>query len=152
MEEHEAIIDLCFPLRGTTIPADHGYLLYAAISRPLPSIHGADSVGIHPIRGQLVGHRLLALTRDSHLVLRLPAATIPDVIRLARERLGIGASRVLVGVPAVRALAPVPLLGSRLVVIRGFTEADAFLEAARRQLPLFRDGRVRQAQPRLHRR
>ncbi len=134
MESHDPVVDLAFALHVATIPADHGYQLYAAISRHLPTIHGDEAVGIHPIRGQLVGQRRLALTRASRLVLRLPATRIPEAIRLAGRSLDLDGAHLLVGVPSTRPLLAGPSLVSRLVVIRGFTEDEAFLDAARRQL------------------
>ncbi len=49
-------LDISFALIGTsTIPADHGYLLYSAISNTVPALHEANGLAIHPIAGQLVG-------------------------------------------------------------------------------------------------
>lgn len=134
MEQHDIVVDLSFPVRGITIPVDHGYPLYAAISRRVPTIHGDKTVGIHPIRGQLIGQRKLALTPKSHLVLRLPVTRIPEAICLAGQRLDVDGAQLRVGVPTVLPLRPAAMLMSRLVVIRGFTEADAFLAAVQRQL------------------
>ncbi len=33
------MVDLCFPVLGQTLPSDHGYALYAALSRVLPALH-----------------------------------------------------------------------------------------------------------------
>jgi CRISPR-associated protein Cas6 len=46
----------------------------------------------------------------------------------------VAGHRIRLGVPQVRALVPAPSLVARLVTIKGFTEADPFLQAARRQL------------------
>ncbi len=53
------------------IPCDHGYHLYAAVSRvlpslhqpgsPSPSLHPTSGIAIHPIRGQQIGGRKLAV-------------------------------------------------------------------------------------------
>lgn len=134
VELQHAVVDLSFRLRGSSIPADHGYALFGALSRQLPWLHGDEAVGIHPIHGQLIGQRQLALTRLSRLTLRLPAAKIPDAIRLAGCRLEVDGASLLVGVPEVRPLQPRPSLVSRLVVIRGFTEPASFLEAVERQM------------------
>lgn len=134
MENRDSVVDLAFPVRGTLVPADHGYLLYSAIARQLPALHGDPTVGVHPIRGQFAGQRRIALTQDSELILRLPATLLPEAIRLAGRQLAVGEERLRVGVPAVRSLSPASVLFSRLVTIKGFQEADAFLEAVRRQL------------------
>jgi CRISPR-associated protein Cas6 len=129
-----AAVDLAFRVRGGPIPADHGYPLYSAVSRHLPWLHGDESVGIHPIRGQLTGQRQLALTRESRLVVRLPASKIPEAIHLAGRKLDLEGASLLVGVPTVFPLRPRPTLTSRLVIIKGFLEPGDFLDAARRQL------------------
>lgn len=134
MWQQGTVLDLSFPLRGSMIPADHGYALYAAISRHLPSIHGDATLGIHAIRGRLAGERRLELTAASHLEIRLPAARIPEMIQMAGQQLDIDGNSCLIGVPTVRPLAPKNTLISRLVVIRGFTEAETFLDAVNRQL------------------
>jgi CRISPR-associated protein Cas6 len=134
MAQPDQVVDLSFSIRGSKIPADHGYALYAAISRVLPSIHGDEGAGIHPIRGQLVGGRQLALTATSRLVLRSPGSRIPDLIRLAGQRLALNGDQIVVGVPTVHALRPAATLRSRMVVIRGFMEPETFLEAVRRQM------------------
>jgi CRISPR-associated protein Cas6 len=134
MGQEYPVLDLSFDLRGTTIPADHGYALYAAISRHLPWLHGDETAAIHPVRGHLVGGRQLALTRTSRLVLRLPVSSFPEAIRLAGRKLDVNGAALTVGVPTVHPLLLHPSLESRLVVIRGFTEAQSFLEAVARQL------------------
>jgi CRISPR-associated protein Cas6 len=82
----------------------------------------------------LIGSRQLALTSDSSLVLRLPAEHIPEAIRIAGKRLDLNGNHLRVGVPTVHALLPAPSVVSRLVTIKGSTEAEAFLSAAQRQL------------------
>jgi len=127
-------VDLSFRLSGGSIPVDHGYSLYAAISQHLLGIHGDRQIGIHPIYGNLIGDRKLTLTQNSRLVLRLPVDRIPDVMVLAGTTLDVAGHPLRVGVPAVRALVPAAAVSSRLVVIKGFMEAEPFLDAVRRQL------------------
>jgi CRISPR-associated protein Cas6 len=129
----DTVVDLDLPVRGDTIPADHGYAFFAAICRVLPSLHADTSVGIHPVRGRLVGHRQLALTPDSRLTLRLPASRIAEALPLAGQRLDLDGAQLALGLPSIRPLVPATTLASRLVVIKGFTEPGPFLEAARRQ-------------------
>lgn len=134
-----AIIDLSFPVAGKDIPADHGYFLYAALSRRLPALHslegtGAKGVGIHPIGGTLLGNRRLGLTPASRVTIRLDADRIGEFLPLVGERLLIGESPIVLGSPEVNLLRPSARLHSRLVVIKGFTEPETLLEAVRRQL------------------
>jgi CRISPR-associated protein Cas6 len=120
-------------LRGNRIPADHGYALYGAVCRVLPWLHDDESVGVHPIRGRLIGHRSLALTPASRLTLRLPAIRIHETLPLAGQKLDIDGADVSLGIPTVRPLDPAATLLSPLVVIKGFMDPESFLAAADRQ-------------------
>jgi CRISPR-associated protein Cas6 len=149
-------VDLAFRITGTgsTIPADHAYLLYSAICEYIPALHPSSGdgpsddlvtptpsasslwqeVGVHPINGRLIGGRQLALIGRSRLTLRLPSDRITTILPLAGKRLKLGLDHLRVGVPEVRALRPAARLQSRLVVIKGFLDPQPFLEAAQRQL------------------
>jgi CRISPR-associated protein Cas6 len=127
-------VDLAFKLVGSKVPVDHGYALYSAISRILPEIHGAKSIGVHPIRGTYSGNGELVLRDSSRLVLRLESERIGEVLKLAGKRLEISNHNIGVGIPEVRLLRPRASLYSRLVTIKGFMEPTAFLESAKRQL------------------
>lgn len=70
------IIDLSFELAGGSIPLDHGYALFAALSRIVPSLHGNLGVGVHPIRGRRTEAGVLALDENSRLRIRLPEERI----------------------------------------------------------------------------
>lgn len=129
-----SFIDVVFNLQGDQIPADHGYLLYSAISHLVPGIHDGEEFGIHAVAGRFVGDRMLELEPHSHLAIRLPSDHVKDVLVLAGKSLSIGEHRIQVGVPASRALVPAPRLYSRLVVIKGFMEPESFLGAVKRKL------------------
>ena len=127
------VVDLEFPVRGGTIPADHGYALFGALCRVVPWLHADAGVGIHPIRGRLVGGRSLAITPASRLALRIPSSRIHEALPLAGQRLDLDGAQLTIGTPTVQPLRPVTTLLSRLVVIKGFLEPEPFLEAASRQ-------------------
>lgn len=127
-------IDLVFRLIGSTVPVDHGYALYAALSRVVPDLHDTTSVSVHPIRGVYSGNGDLQLSDSSRLVLRLPDGDIRLYLKLAGKVLDVAGHRLSVGVPEVHTLSPVARLRARLVTIKGFLEAADFLEAVRRQL------------------
>jgi CRISPR-associated protein Cas6 len=127
-------VDLVFHLRGTTLPVDHGYALYAALSRLVPELHGAQAMGVQPIRGTYSGNGLLHLMTFSQLILCLPDDQIRIYLKLAGKRLDIDGHPLQVGVPNTRALRPAATLRARLVTIKGFLEDEPFLEAAGRQL------------------
>jgi CRISPR-associated protein Cas6 len=132
-------VDLAFPLtaaagREAILAVDHAYSLFAALCRIIPELHGDRRIGIHPIPGRLIGQRQLRIDRRARLTLRVPPNRIGTFLPLAGQGLNLDGTRLAVGPPDVRALRPWPALRSRLVVIRGFTEPELFVEAARRQL------------------
>lgn len=127
-------VDLAFRLNRSAVPVDHGYALYAALSRVLPEIHEAKALGVHPIRGIYNGSGRLQLSDSSRLVLRLPSDEIRPYLKLAGKMLEVDGNSVSIGVPEVRMLQPVACLYARLVTIKGFLDEERFLEAAKRQL------------------
>ena len=127
-------VDLAFRLTGPTVPVDHGYALYAVLSRLAPEIHDAKEIGVQPIRGVYGGDGTLHLAAFSRLILRLPDDQIRPYLQLAGKKLEVDGHPLRVGVPEVRALCPAVNLRARLVTIKGFMEEGPFLEAAKRQL------------------
>ncbi len=127
-------IDLKVPLTGHTVPFNHGYPLYAAISHQFPVIHNLDTLSIHPITGKPEFPHLLYLTEDSYLCLRLPINQVPLIYRLAGKTLTLNQHKIRLGLPESQFITPHSHLYSRLVVIRGFDDPQPFLEAAQRQL------------------
>ncbi|MDQ3665477.1 MAG: hypothetical protein M3410_02555, partial [Acidobacteriota bacterium] len=86
-------------MSGKQLPADHGYLLYSAISKSSSSLHGIDWLAIELISGFPSGSGLITLnsstasklgTRNPKLSLRIPADHYRDVLPLAGKRLDIG--------------------------------------------------------------
>lgn len=49
MNGSQTTITVQFPLQGTKLPADHGYLLYASISQSMPELHNSKWLGIELI-------------------------------------------------------------------------------------------------------
>ncbi|HEV8367008.1 MAG TPA: type I-MYXAN CRISPR-associated protein Cas6/Cmx6, partial [Pyrinomonadaceae bacterium] len=117
-------INVSFSLSGKQLPADHGYLVYSAISRSISSLHGIDWLAIELISGFPSGRGLIALPeRDATLRLRIPAGHYRDVLPLAGKRLDIGGHQIRLGLPVARPLEPAPSLYARVVTIKKFTEA-----------------------------
>lgn len=134
-------VDLAFNLTTQgTIPADHGYALYGALSRIVPAVHRENGVAIHPIWGRQVGNRQMMLLPWSTLTLRVPDDQIAPMLALSGKSIGMGETTLRIGVPEVRVLQPSTTLRSRLVVIKvrdvsaGELNVDNFTTAARRQL------------------
>jgi CRISPR-associated protein Cas6 len=112
------IVDVSYPLLVSAVPRDHGYLLYAAISRVAPALHEAHWLGIHPLSGRLLDRDSLELGRGGSLRLRLPPERIADVLPLAGANLELAGRTATVGVPTIHPLVPAPSLDARLVVIK----------------------------------
>lgn len=128
------MIDLAFQLQGTTIPQDHGYALFGALSRIVPAIHGNKRIGVHPIRGIHTAPGRLTLVPGSRLRLRLPSEEIAPYLALAGSSLDLDGSRLRVGVPRAETLVPAPNLTSRLVIYPRITDPEQVLDSARKQL------------------
>jgi CRISPR-associated protein Cas6 len=111
-------VDLAFPVRGRTVPRDHGYALYGAMSRLVPGVHGATWIGIHGIAAKLANPEELTLEPMGTLRVRVPADKIGELLALAGATLEVSGRRVDIGAPTVHALTPVAALDARLVVIR----------------------------------
>jgi CRISPR-associated protein Cas6 len=134
-----AVVDVSFPVRcQAPLPADHGYLLYAALSRLLPALHRENGVAVHPLAGRLVGPRQLQLDDGSRLTLRLSHDRIADILGLAGKQLNLADRLVRIGVPSVRSLEPVAALRSRLVTTKNGQDAEHFRGELRRQLDRLR--------------
>lgn len=119
--ETSNVVDVGFRLvsamRGATLPLDHGYALFSAISRILPEAHGARWLGVHPLEGKRDGDRLV-LPGSGCLWLRVPAEKIPMVLRLAAQRLRVLDASWQLGPPIVERLAPVASVDARTVYIK----------------------------------
>ena len=127
-------VDLCFGIRGKTLPVDHGFDLYSCISRLLPLFHEAQGVGLKLIRGRYVGDGLLSLQPNSWLVFRLRSSGLSPYINLAGNTLDLRGHLIQIGVPKTRALNPVPSLYSHLVTTRNGQDQERFLTEINRQL------------------
>lgn len=135
----EPYLDLFFPVRGTLIPVDHGYSLYAALALQLespgdPWLHASGQLGVHLIRGRYQGRGHLALTSRSSLGLRLPSAFIHRFLPLAGKRLILGDSTISLGIPQPHALQPAANLYAHLVTTRNGEDETRFDEEIARQL------------------
>lgn len=113
----EPVVDLAFTVSGRSVPLDHGYALYGAISLSVPGLHGAPWLGIHPLSGVRMPGALL-LNRASRIRLRLPVERITVALPLAGKVLDIGGASLVVGAPSVHSLRPADTLHARLVVVK----------------------------------
>lgn len=111
-------VDLLFSVQGSTIPRNHGYSLYSAVSHVVAAVHGAKDIGIFSIRGTPDGGTALLLHQGSHLRIRVPAEKLPLLLPLAGQTLELNGHKIRLGVPSVAALVPAPAVSSPLVLIK----------------------------------
>lgn len=127
-----AVIDLSFVIQGETVPLDHSYALYSALTGLVPEIHSDLRIGVHPFKGFRLGPGLLGLNPESRLRLRVDSERIGDLLPVAGSFLNLNDHLISVGVPRVEALTPSANLASRMVTLKGKLEADSFLDAIKR--------------------
>ena len=139
-------IEVRFPVRGRALPLDHGWALYAAVSRLQPVVHEAAEIRLGPVEGCIYqGEAQLRVTERSFLPVRLPASRVREVYVLAGRSLEVLGHAVSLGVPRTRMLAAEASLHARPVVITNRTEWVTFEAEARRQLEAL--GVVAEIQP-----
>lgn len=126
--------ELSFELIGRRLPGDHSYGLYSALSEVCPALHEAEDIRIRAIAGTPKENGLIGLNRNSRLYLRLPPEKVAWFYPLAGRSLTIGNYSLKLGMAHLSFLQPASQLRSRLVLIKGFQDADSFLDAAIRQL------------------
>ncbi len=131
------VLDLVFPAFGSSLPTDHCYPLYAALSALVPSFHAEDSpLRFSAISGFGQPDGTLQLGPHSYLRVRLPDDQVRLALPLAGKRLDVAGSAVRLGVPAVRTLVAAPVVVARIVTFK-MTNGDGpdqFLKTARAKL------------------
>lgn len=127
-------IELLFKLKGSVIPADHGYQLFSALTKTMGEIHSKSEIAIQNISGDPINNRLIKLNQGSRLAFRINSQYIEQLLPLSGRYLMLGGHEIQVGTPQTFNLKPASRLYSRLVVIKGYMEPDEFLKAAGRQL------------------
>ena len=127
-------IELKFPVTGKTLPTDHGYTLYGAISRLVPEIHEADWFALETIPGIARGDGTTQLDPHGKLRMRLPQEHVALLLKLAGKQLHLNSHAIRLGAPEISLLQPSPALYARIVTIKGFTEDGPFTDAVCRKL------------------
>lgn len=131
---HEPYVELCFPVRGKYLPADHGYALFAACVHLNPEIRQQKALSILTIPGFPDKQGKIILSEQSCLRIRVPIPQIPLVYKFAGKLIRLGIHEIQIGIPDIFTLKPANKLKSRIVVIKGYSEPESFLLAAQRQL------------------
>lgn len=135
--EWEPKVDLCFQVTGKTLPVDHGFALYAAISRVFHYIHDDREIGLRLIRGRYIGEGLLDISSSSEMVLRLPAGRIGPYLALYGKVLEVIGHALRIGTPHTREIIPSVALFSPLVTSKnGHDQARFETEMAKQMTQL----------------
>lgn len=128
-------VDLLFPAVGESVPVDHAYPLYAALSRLVPAFHDpAARIRFAPLSGLRGEPGRLRLTDRSCLRVRLPADAIPTALPLAGKAVEVMGARVELHVPKVLPLVPAAILQSPLVTFRHADTVETFLKTGLEKL------------------
>ncbi len=128
------MVDLRIPVRGTSLPADHGYGLFSALAHLAPSLHTNPHVGILTVAGMGDKQGKIFLTRHAHLRIRLPIESVRSVYGLAGKRLRVGNQEIQLGIPEIFTLKASSSLKARIVTIKGYLETEGFEQAAQKQI------------------
>ena len=123
-----------FDVFGKVIDIDHVYALYSAFCHQEPLLHQIQGIGMTAITGSPTPQGLLKLTPDSHFIFRVLAEQVPLIYPLSEQPVKLGKYEIEFGIPKIELLQRASRLRSRMVVIRGYQEPEAFLQAAKRQL------------------
>jgi CRISPR-associated endonuclease/helicase Cas3 len=127
-------VELQFPFTGATLPSDHGYGLYGAISRVIPEAHGADWLAVETIPGVARGDGVTQLDPQARLKIRISQDRELLMLKLAGKRLEVDGHAIQLGAPQIYLLKSATTLYARIVTIKGFTEPEPFLKAVCRKL------------------
>src|SRR5262249_24757286 len=100
------MLDLHFPVQGTSLPTDHGYALYGAVTKAIPSWHQARApFMLAHIPGRYVGSGQIRLEPErSRLWLRVPTEEIPTLLTLIGRTLDVAGHSIRLGTPRVKPL------------------------------------------------
>jgi len=122
------MIDLVFGVRGSRMPADYRYALWAALCNTLPWVEQEVAAGIVGIRLTQTGEATALLARRAKLTLRVPTNRVQAAQRLEGMRIDFGLDSIEITSAYSRALAPASTIYSQLVVL-GAADETAFAQA-----------------------
>jgi CRISPR-associated protein Cas6 len=125
------VVDLLFPVQGGSVPLDHGYLLFSALSGRIPGLHERQDIGIFTLRGTQASKDALRL---DHGALRLRCSTdaLTLLLPLAGSSLELAGQPVRVGSPTVHPLPSPSSLSARLVTFKHAQDEATFHASTRK--------------------
>ena len=124
-------VDIVFPVTGSTLPVDHGYALYGALSRILESpseqwLHDTTDIGIQNMRGKFAGQGRLNITPQTRLIVRAPSNWVDRFLPLVGSNLSVDGYSVSIGMPSTRSLRPTASLYAHRVTTRNGDDETRF--------------------------
>ena len=147
---HEALaftagaVDVAFRLSGRWLPADHAGALREAVVKILPWLEDEPGAGIHSIHGAASGNgwerpargagEMLALSRRTRLVLRVPVHRTGDTDALCGRRLDVGGCQLTTGARQRRELRPAGTVFARYVVDEASGNEERFVDRVASEL------------------
>ena len=129
------IVDVAYEISCRSLPVDHAYALFAALTQALPWVEG--EAGIHPIHGADSGNGwmrperpddLLYLSHRTRMVLRVPQHRVAEAQCLSGQALDIAGHAMKVGRATIRPLSTHTTLFSRYIAADAALAENAFLE------------------------
>jgi len=130
-EIHAPVVDVAFSVEGTSVPAEHDWPLLRAVEGRLPWFAAEALAGIHPLRIVQTSYGIALLAQRAKLVLRLPAARLPDALRLQDAAFDVGGSALRVGKGNARTLRPSATLSAHRVATDAGDDAAFEADVAR---------------------
>ncbi len=128
-------IEVAFPVGGESIPTDHAYLLYSALTQCVRSFHDETApIRFSPINGDRGEKGTSRLVGSSRLRVRLPAEQIAVILPLAGRTLELGEHSIMLRPPVVVPIVPAPTLVAKLVTFKNSKTPERFLAVARQKL------------------
>ena len=131
-------VDVAFRLSGRWLPVDHASALREAVVKVLPWLQDEPGAGIHSIHGAASGNgwerpgrgtgEMLALSRRTRLVLRVPAGRTEATSILCDRRLDIDGCEVVTGTRQPRTLRSAGTVFARYVVDEEDGDEERFVE------------------------
>ena len=127
-------VELRFPVIGKSLPSDHGYAMFSAMSKIVPETHQADWLAVETVPGTARGDGAIYINERARLSMRLPQERLPLLLRLAGKRLDVSGYPLRLGAPQIFLLKPSTSLYARCVTIKKFMEPERFIDAVCRKL------------------
>jgi len=125
-------IELCFNVRGSTMPVDNGYPLYAAISKVLGE-HLPPNISVVPFNSKTKAGNTL-IYQNGFLRIRTPEEHVRQLLDLSGKTLQVEGHICLVGAPRLFVVQPTSRLYSPYVTFKNSTTEERFLSVVAREL------------------